>query len=278
MEDGLFYSETGLLNRILFYSAYNDINVFVEDEYKEYIYENIFERMFSDKLKINKILPMRGKKGVEKAFKEYGEQYDNKPAIYIVDGDFDIMMEKEVINNPNYIYLEKYNIESYYVEEKAVLRYMAGKMKQPQKRITQQIEYSTWESMTYNALLRLFLNYLVAQTVFPEEKNVGISPHSYFCENGYVNEDKIDEYENNLKKRIQNYQEIYNMFVEKFETLLSKDSTRLVCGKYLLASLSKYLRNKTGTKFKEEDFIYYLVTVFNIRKLDFMKNRILKVI
>lgn len=278
MENGLFYSETGLLNRILFYSEHNDINVFVEDEYKEYIYENIFERMFESEVSVNKVFPMRGKKGVEKAFKEYGEQYDNKPAIYIVDGDFDIIMEKEVINNPNYIYLEKYNIESYYIEEKAVLKYMAGKMKQPQKRITQQIEYSTWESMTYNALIRLFLNYLVAQTVFPEEKNVGISPHSYFGENGYANEAKIDEYENNLKKRIQNYQEIYNLFVEKFETLLSKDGTRLVCGKYLLASLSKYLRNKTGTKFKEEDFIYYLVTVFNIKKLDFMKNRILKVI
>ena len=42
MEDGLFYSESALLNRVLFYSDYNDINIFVEDEYKEYIYENIY--------------------------------------------------------------------------------------------------------------------------------------------------------------------------------------------------------------------------------------------
>lgn len=29
MEDGLFYSESALLNRVLFYADYNDINIFV---------------------------------------------------------------------------------------------------------------------------------------------------------------------------------------------------------------------------------------------------------
>ena len=38
MEEGLFYSEAALLNRALFYSDYNDVNIFVEDEGKEYIY------------------------------------------------------------------------------------------------------------------------------------------------------------------------------------------------------------------------------------------------
>ena len=89
MEDGLFYSESALLNRVLFYSDYNDINIFVEDEFK-----------------INKILPMKGKKGVEKAFQEYGGAYDGKPAIYLVDGDFDLVMGKEMISSPNYIYVE----------------------------------------------------------------------------------------------------------------------------------------------------------------------------
>ena len=35
MEEGLFYSEAALLNRALFYSDYNDVNIFVEDEGKE---------------------------------------------------------------------------------------------------------------------------------------------------------------------------------------------------------------------------------------------------
>ena len=55
MEEGLFYSEAALLNRALFYSDYNDVNIFVEDEGKEYIYEDIFQRMFDYQIKIRKM-------------------------------------------------------------------------------------------------------------------------------------------------------------------------------------------------------------------------------
>lgn len=278
MEEGLFYSESALLNRVLFYSDYNDINIFVEDEYKEFIYESIFQRMFDYKIRINKILPMKGKPGVEKAFQEYGCSYDGKPAIYLVDGDFDLVMGKEMINSPNYIYLEKYNIESYYIDEKAVLKYMAGKMKTTQKNVSEKIEYSEWEDMIYAAMKELFINYMVAQDVFPKEKNVGLPAHSYFYKNGYVNIDKIEEYINGLKCRLPDYDAMYDLYERKFETILSGDTTRLVCGKYLLASLSNYLRAKASVTFKEDDFVYFLASFFDIKTLDFVKNRILSII
>lgn len=278
MEDGLFYSESALLNRVLFYSDYNDINIFVEDEYKEFIYENIFQRMLGYKIRINKILPMKGKPGVEKAFQEFGCSYDGKPAIYLVDGDFDLVMEKDMMDSTNYIYLEKYNIESYYIDEKAVLKFMAGKMRIIQKKVSERIEYSEWEDMTYGAMKELFINYMVAQDVFPQEKNVGLSPHSYFYKNGYANMEKIEEYINSLRHRIPNYDAKYSLYKRKFETVLLGDTTRLVCGKYLLASLSKYLREKVNVTFKEDDFIYFLASSFNIKTLDFIKDRILSVI
>ncbi len=278
MESGLFYSESALLNRVLFYSELNDVNIIVEDEYKEYIYENIFERMFGDRLKISKIFPMKGKKGVEKAFEQYGNQYDNKATIYLVDGDFDLIMGKVMIDSPNYIYLDKYNIESYFIDKKSVLKFMAGKMKQTQKIVAEQLEYETWENMALNSMTRLFINYMVTQTVFPEEKNVGLSPHNFFYENGYVNMEKINIYEENLKKRVTEYQVLFDVYKQKINTILLGDSTRLICGKYLLASLSKYLRKKTSVTFKEDDFTYYLVTVFNINKLDFMKNKIISIL
>ena len=278
MEDGLFYSESALLNRVLFYADYNDINIFVEDEYKEYIYENIFQRMFNYKININKIFPMKGKPGVEKAFREYGDSYDEKPAIYLVDGDFDLVMDKKMISSPNYIYIEKYNIESYYIDEKAVLNYMVGKMKTTQKNVSETIEYSKWKDMIYGAMKELFINYMIAQEKFPEEKNVGISPHVFFYENGYVNIDKINGYINQLKSRMTDYDVMYDLYKRKFETILFGDTTRLVCGKYLLASLSKYLRNKANVNFKEDDFTYFLVSFFDIKTLDFVKDRILRVI
>lgn len=64
---------------------------------------------------------------------------------------------------------------------------------------------------------------------------------------------------------------------KRFEEILLGDITRLVCGKYLLASLSNYLRDVAKVKFKEEDFVNFLISAFNIKKLDFVKKRIVKI-
>ncbi len=277
MEKGLFYSESGLLNRVIFYSDYNDINIFVEDEKKEYIYENIFERMFNNTIKIEKILPMKGKPGVEKAFQEYGSSYNGKPAIYLVDGDFDLIMEKEMILNNNYIYLEKYNIESYYLDKKAVLMYMAGKLKKTKEEVSIIIKYSEWEKYIYDAMKELFINYMISQEVFPSEKNVGQSPYYYLNKDGTINANALNDYINGLKCRITDYDALYESYKRKFETTLSGDASRLICGKYLLASLSNYLRVTAGVSFKQDDFVYYLASSFEIKTLDYVKERILNV-
>lgn len=277
MEEGLFYSEEALINRVLFLSDSNEINIIVEDEFKEFEYENILNRLFSYQLNINNIFPMKGKPGVKKAFEEYGAIYEGKPAVYIVDGDFDIIMEKEIVEHPNFIYLDKYNIESYYVDKGATLRFMAGKLKKRQKDIVNEIEFESWENDTYYKLMKLFINYIIGQAVFPSEKNVGISPYIYIDFQGYIDENKINEYAIQLQERIPNYDELYMSYENKFEQLLNGDASRLICGKYILASLARYLRKKTNITFKEDDFRYYLVGEFDIRKLTFLKERIISV-
>lgn len=274
MAEGLFYSEEALINRVIFLSSSNDINIIVEDEYKEYEYENIFNRLFSYQIKINNIFPMKGKPGVKKAFEEYGANYDGKPSIYLVDDDFDTIMEKEKVEHSNFIYLDRYNIESYYVDKRATLKFMAGKMKRRQRDIVDEIDYESWENTTYRKLENLFINYVIGQAVFPEEKNVGISPHVYIDSQGYIDDNKINEYVIQLQERIPDYEELYIFYNEKYERLLEGNASRLICGKYIIASLSQYLRKKVNTTFKEDDFRYYLVGEFDIRKLDYVRERI----
>lgn len=64
----------------------------------------------------------------------------------------------------------------------------------------------------------------------------------------------------------------------KFEQLLNGDASRLICGKYILASLARYFRKKTNITFKEDDFRYYLVGEFDIQKLNFLKEHIISVV
>ena len=283
MEEGLRYSNISLLNRPMFYS--NDIIIFVEDEKKEYNYEDIFERMFkTEKISIKKIFSAKGKLGVTKAFEKFNCNYNGTPTFYLVDGDFDLVLKKEIIESPNYIYLEKYNIESYYIDENAILKYMAIKLKQTKKNISSRIRYSNWKDDVYNCMKNLFINYMVAQSKLPSEKNVGLSAHRYFQDDGYPNQQQINEYIDGLKNKINDYEYQYNICQNCFETILLGDATRLVCGKYMLASLYKYLRYiskndfKKSDSFKIEDLTNYLAVFFDIKELDFVKNKILSML
>ena len=278
MEEGLFYSGEALINRVLFLSDSNDINVFVEDECKEFEYENILNRMFAYRITIKNIFPMKGKPGVRKAFEEYGSNYEGKPSIYIVDDDFDTIMDRSKIKHPNYVYLNKYNIESYYVDESVVMRFMAGKMKKRQRDIVAELSYDVWKNNTYQNFEELFINYVIAQRVFPSEKNVGISPYKYLDSEGNINHDVITQYISDLKTRVQNYDELYDYYMSRYNEYLEGDASNLICGKYVLASLARYLRKKANVNFKEDDFRYYLVSEFDIKKLNFLKERMLNIL
>ena len=277
MKDDFTYSENALMNRVLFLAEYNDITIFVEDEDKEHEYENIFNRMFGNELEINNIFPMKGKPGVEKAFREFGENYENKPAFYLVDGDFDYLLGKQMISNSSFIYLEKYNIESYYIDKNAILRYVSGKLKKRQRDIVDTLKYDFWLKNTNINFQHLFILYAIAQDnqgKFPEEKNVGIREYTYLNQDGTINLEAINKYETNLKSRITDFGTIYANMEQMFKTKLQGDCSRLICGKYILASLINYLKKSIKIKFRDEDFRLYLVSEFDIGKLDFVKDRI----
>ena len=84
----LIYSEEGLRNRAIFIK--NDINIYIEDTGKEYLYEEVFKRLFNGKYKINAIFSLGGKINVLKEFIRKGNK-DSKgnPNIFLLDGDFD---------------------------------------------------------------------------------------------------------------------------------------------------------------------------------------------
>ena len=66
MGGGLSYSDAGLRNRSIFYRQ--DINIYVEDTGKEYVYEEIFKRLLKNDYRIETILPLGGKTNVLKEY------------------------------------------------------------------------------------------------------------------------------------------------------------------------------------------------------------------
>ena len=111
----LLYSEEASATRALFYQGLNDINLFVEDKGMEYLYETIFKRLLGANYCISAIYALGGKTNVIARYHEFGDKLDDTPNFYIVDGDFDRYIHKEdMVNAPNFIYLQSYNIENYF--------------------------------------------------------------------------------------------------------------------------------------------------------------------
>ena len=143
----LMYSDDANAARYFFLRTTNDINFFVEDKDKEYEYEEIFDRMFEGKYRINSIFGVGGKEQLKDRFHEFGvcDPESNAINIYLADGDFDILLTPSaMIHNQNFIYLKAYNIETYYIDENAIIEYLRGVLKLRKKEVKTLLNFESW--------------------------------------------------------------------------------------------------------------------------------------
>lgn len=279
MDDELWYTNEAELNRYLFYSDLNEINFFVEDKNKEYEYETILNKLFKGKYKIASIITANGKLGVKQAFWEFGEKsngYIVRNNIYIVDGDFDKYIHSEdMIENNHFIYLKKYNIENYFIDERAVIKFAKGKLHALDKDVTQIINFSYWRETIVKQAKKLFLLYCAVQSVLPTEANVARSEYLFIDDKtGFERQDGYKSYydyiatlKNDIDLEIERIKICY-------ETINGMDYFGFICGKFLLISLYVYLRSKTKNNFTKDELRWSLICDFDVSSLNFIKERV----
>lgn len=108
-------SSTAKHNFGILFDQFNEINFYVEDEFKENFYLQIFRKLFP-KIRLDRIIGLGGKTKVIAAAES---NQASKKDIYILDQDFDdILGLKE--NLPNIFYLNRYCIENYLIEQIAI--------------------------------------------------------------------------------------------------------------------------------------------------------------
>ena len=128
--EDLQYSSSALLSRISFFDGLNDINLFVEDTDSQYIYETIFKRLLGEQYNIQTIFPCGGKPAVKEMYLERGCNTDGIKNVYVVDGDFDrLLFPEEMIDDPQFVYLKMYNIESCLINESGLCNLVKSKLK-----------------------------------------------------------------------------------------------------------------------------------------------------
>lgn len=316
MTSMLKYSDEALANRSIFIKS--EIYVYVEDENKEYIYEEIFKRVFGREHKKYKVFPLGGKLEVLKKFIKEGENNtEGAPNIFLLDGDFDRYVEYESVSNINkedlpndesslrkfvvgkyflsdsVIYLNTYNIENYYIDEKAIAGYIKGILKKTDNEIFKMLDYSNWKTRIVKESKDLFLTYCFIRKYLNKYKRsdselsiktVGQSPFPFLDpKTGFKSDSDVleklrtkilgvlkkENSEIDFDKEIEDIQRVY-------ESINGDDYFNLICGKYLLQSLTKYLEKICGKGLDASALKWSLIQNFEIEKLNYVKSNIMK--
>ncbi len=270
----LSFSEDALLNRVLFISGKNKINLFVEDTNKEFEYEEIFEKIFSEDFKLNCIFPTNGKPYLIEAYNLFGTNEEYGKNIFIADGDFDILLGKSMVNSDNFIYLEKYNIETYLINKKAIINTMRPRLKLEKSKVEKYINLDYWYSKILPFMKKIFSLHCLVQLENISLKNVGRNPNSFLNKNGLPNYSQCEKYELEIKSYIPDIEEKYNQLNLTMEQSSSDDPLKFICGKYLLTSLCLYLNDKSQNKYKYDKLKADLISRIDPECFIYIKNRV----
>ena len=281
------YSDDANAARYLFLRATNDINFFVEDKDKEYEYEEIFDRMFKGRYRINSIFGVGGKQQLKDRFREFGvcDPESNAINIYLADGDFDIILTPSaMIHNQNFIYLKAYNIETYYIDENAIIEYLRGVLKLRKKEVKTLLNFKSWYDKIVEQLSLIFLTHCFVQKHCQGIVNVQKGPGFFIDEKSrFEREGSHDKYINEIIEKSGNTleqitlltDEIKNMYIE----IYGNDFLYLLCGKYLLFSLYHYILGILDKKNLDSRLLKWdLIRHFDINKLNYLKESVQELI
>lgn len=104
------WSSKSLESMGVLYRSLQDIEVYVEDKDSEAFYRELLTRMLDDGLRIKKVFPLHGRQQVI----DFCERFNHAtPALFLIDGDLDIMLGLKQEGLRNLFQLQAYCIENY---------------------------------------------------------------------------------------------------------------------------------------------------------------------
>ena len=273
----LQYSDEGSASRYMFYKDTQEINIFVEDKGKEFEYEEIFSRLLPN-IKILTLFSTGGKPAMKENFEEFGRFNTEKksPNIFIADGDFDVLIkENDMIKDDHFIYLDAYNIEDYFFNEEACVKFAVGRLKQSAASVRTKINFDGWYAKIISQAKKLFLLYCFVQDTKPEAPNTANSAYDFIDgDTGFERAGAFDDYKKKLldeyKIDVDLHKDDIGKLEDKYISIYGNDFWRLICGKFMLKSLMCYLRAKNIKPIKEDELRWWLISNMNMSRLQFL--------
>lgn len=279
IEAELRYSIDALPNRSLFLSDLNDINIYVEDTGKEFEYEEIFERLYGETLKVFSIFPLGGKEEVKQLHSEKSlRDPDGKLNIFIVDGDFDNLWDNCKTLSPNLIYLTRYNIESYFISKEATTKYMRQYLRCTRAEVESNVCFDQWYNRQRIDAGKLFILFSIARHHYPDLHNVNKAVGNFMDNTGCLIEEKYSQYQEKLTNYIPDLAQKITEVTERVRRNFDGDEDvkifSIICGKYLFESLCRHLSTIKRKNINRTAYKGVVIANFDIASLSFLKEQI----
>ena len=264
----------------IFFVQFNDISFFIEDEEQENFYHNILCKLFPE-IQIEKIFPLNGKDNV---IKDCKNNSGNKTKIYLVDKDFDDIINKKE-NIENLFYLERYSIENYLIEELSITEYIISeKPKLKRNFVSQNLNIDTSIEIIKNSLNELIYTFILVQKKCPKLKNISLNYERFFdFDNGNfrVKQVQVDQYANEVEAELRSIDKRYKFNsqlrkIKKEHDLSSNDNCVIhFHGKFIVKMLKQIIESSFGlTSRNVESFSYRIACNSKFEALSFLKRDI----
>ncbi|MBW3520415.1 DUF4435 domain-containing protein [Flavobacterium sp. NKUCC04_CG] len=260
----------------LVYDGFNKIDFFIEDTNKERYYFNIFKNLFPD-IQLNKIFPLNGK---DKVIEQCRLSKNNKKKIYIIDKDFDDLLNKKE-QYDNLFYLNRYSIENLLISKKALYEIIIEDYpKLDEENINNKFNYDDLLSnlICLNKLSRFF--------IMINDKKLGVTYRS-LNSNKDLSLLKTFSYKSDIIFSF--YKEVKSKFIEKYPTdnffislneysiyfTTKDDCLTHIPGKYLLEVIQTFLKQqKLINQCTYDSFCYRLTKNIDESNFSELKNSI----
>lgn len=275
----LRYKDYIIPNLGVFFRHKNNIDVFIEDKYDDEFYKVILTRAFSNGAKISKLISLGGKENVINACKSDQIERDVK-RIYIVDGDLELILDKNNYNLKHLFVHKVYCVENYLFDKASIIEILHDHLVIEKNKIEKTLSYDNWLREISHSLIELFLHYALCKRFSPSSPTIQLGvgnlckqvKHASVLDTCKVN-DRIEL----LKTEIisNSSDEIYadDIYILRQKWSISIETLlRIVSAKDYLITLLQFrfqkFHNIKSVKIRNEELRFRLAKTCNLNELN----------
>lgn len=271
-------TDSFLKGQDLLYTQFNDVSFYVEDVDQEYFYFHVLKKVFPN-LSFQKIFPLNGKTNV---VAEACQNVGNKGKVYIVDLDFDEILERK-IDSVNLFYLDKYSIENYLIDKEAIYDLIKEhKTRWKDDDIELHFDYGQVVSHFSGALSDFAQIFLVIQFRSLGIEYFKMDPGRDFLIDNFIVRKKgqnFDSYTASVERQLKKKSKRYSLssHVKRFKKHFGSGDARLknIPGKYFLSLLKFALeKNKLINQMTADSFAVRLAKNCDFKKLSYLREEV----